>query len=78
MDCRQSYSWRICSAWALLLVLDLTFDGMIGFNLSCDIGGQLNLLFTLKFMIKFVTVILNYNFEAHVCKLLDTMSDERQ
>ena len=29
MDCRQSSSWRMYSAWAVLLVLDLTFDGMI-------------------------------------------------
>jgi len=26
MDCRQSSSWRMYSAWAVLLVLDLTFD----------------------------------------------------
>jgi hypothetical protein len=43
MDCRQSSSWRICSAWAFLLVLDLTFDGMIDFNLSCGVAGHLNL-----------------------------------
>jgi hypothetical protein len=35
MDCRSLCSWRICSAWAFLLILDLTLDGTIDFNLSC-------------------------------------------
>ncbi|XP_069676051.1 dnaJ homolog subfamily C member 3 [Periplaneta americana] len=26
MDCWQASSWRVCSAWVFLLVLDLTFD----------------------------------------------------
>ncbi|PSN51637.1 hypothetical protein C0J52_09431 [Blattella germanica] len=26
MDCWQASSWRLCSAWMFLLVLDLTFD----------------------------------------------------